>query len=124
MNFATFGLASTIALAATGLVQAQETARLDDLDADRLNASQIIIEFEYEGGACEAVGTAQLGDVVDGTLSVTFPTTSTAEICTQQIVEIEVEQAIAADVSVTQVEVTLLTPDGSVRATGTDRVHD
>jgi hypothetical protein len=124
MNFATLGLAATIALATSGIAFAQKTARLDDLDADRLNASQIIIEFEYDGGACEAVGTAQLGEVVDGTLSVTFPTTNTAEICTQQIVEIEVEQAIAADASVTRVDVTLMAADGSVRATGSDSVHD
>lgn len=124
MNFATLALAATIALTASSLVRAQETARLDDLDADRLNASQVVIEFEYDGSACEAVGAAQLGEIVGGKLAVSFPTTATAEICTQQLVEIEVEQAIAADVSVTQVDVTLLAPDGSVRATGSDRIHD
>lgn len=124
MKFASLALAATIALTASSFAQAQETARLDDLDADRLNATQIVIEFEYDGSACEAVGAAQLGEIVGGTLAVTFPTTATAEICTQQLVEIEVEQAIAADASVTQVDVTLLAPDGSVRATGSDRIHD
>lgn len=124
MNFAAFGIAATIALTTTGSVQAQDVARLDDLDADRLNSTQVIIEFEYDGSACETVGEAQLGDIVDGTLSVTFPTTATAEICTQQIVEIDVKQAIAADTSVTHVEATLLATDGSVRATGTDRIDN
>lgn len=105
-----------------GMVHAQEGRTLDDLDADRLNANQIKIEFEYTGGACEEVGMAELGEVVDGTLAVTFPTVSTAEVCTMQAVEIEVEQAIEADETVTHVEVTLLAPDGSVIATGTERV--
>ncbi|WEK06585.1 MAG: hypothetical protein P0Y65_10180 [Candidatus Devosia phytovorans] len=125
MNFATLGLAATIALGTTGFAFAQQAARLDDLDADRLNATQVIIEFEYDGSACEAVGTAEVGDLVDGTLAVTFPTTSTAEVCTRQLVEIEVEQAIVVPEGATQVEVTLLAPDGSVKATGTDRIdHD
>ena len=125
MNFATLGLAATIALATSGLAFAQETARLDDLDADRLNATQVIIEFEYDGSACETVGAAEVGELTDGVVAVTFPTTSTAEICTQQLVEIEVEQAITVPEGATHVEVTLLAPDGSVKATGTDRIdHD
>ena len=40
----------------------------------------------------------------------------------EQIKEIEVEQAITADASVTEIAVTLLAPDGSVLATGTERV--
>lgn len=101
---------------------AQDRVRLDDLDADRLNPRQIKIEFEYDGGACEQVEEARLGDIVDGTLSVTFPTSSTAEVCTMQLVEIEVKEAVPADTSVTRVEVTLLAPDGSVLATDSTRV--
>lgn len=125
MNFATLGLAATIALATTGLALAQETARIDDLDVDRLNSFQVVVEFEYDGSACEAVGIAEVGELTDGTLAVTFPTTSTAEMCTQQLVEIEVKQAINVPEGATHVEVTLLAPDGSVKATGTDRIdHD
>ena len=104
------------------LAHAQQPATLDDLDADRLNPTQVKIEFDYQGGACEKVGDAQLGAVVDGALAVTFPTSKTGDMCTMQVVEIEVEQAIAADASVTRVDVTLLAPDGSVFATGTDNV--
>jgi archaellum component FlaF (FlaF/FlaG flagellin family) len=125
MNFATLGLAATIALATTSLALAQETVRLDDLDVDRLNDTQVIVEFEYDGSACEAVGTAEVGALTDGTLAVSFPTSNTAEVCTQQLVEIEVEQAITVPEGATHVEVTLLSPDGSVKATGTDRIdHD
>ena len=122
MNFAPFALAAALTLAGSGFAHAQQAMTLDDLDADRIGADQIEIEFEYDGSACETVGTAQIGEITDGVLAVTFPTTSTAEVCTQQIKEIEVEQAIAADASVTEIAVTLLAPDGSVLATGTERV--
>ena len=99
--------------------------KLDDLDADRINATQITIEFEYDGSACEDVGPAVIGDLVDGTLTVSFPVVQTAEVCTQQIVENEVEQTIAAEAIVSRIDVTLTAPDGSVIATGTTDVdHD
>ncbi|KKB09184.1 hypothetical protein [Devosia chinhatensis] len=104
---------------------AEQTLRLDDLDATRINPNQITIEFEYDGGACEQVGPAEVGELVDGTLAVTFPTISTAEVCTMQVVEIEVEQTIEAEHIVSRVDVTLTRPDGSVLATGTTDVdHD
>ena len=125
MNFATLGLAATIALATSGFAYAQQTVKLDDLDADRINATQITIEFEYDGSACENVGPAVIGDLVDGTLAVSFPVVHTAEVCTQQIVENEVEQTIAAEAIVSRIDVTLTAPDGSVIATGTTDVdHD
>ena len=105
-----------------GAALAQGAPAFNDLDADRLNASQVLIEFEYTGGACDTVGPAALGDIVDGNLSVTFTVTQTADMCTMQVKEIEVEQAIAADASVTEVTVTLLGADGAVIATGSDRV--
>lgn len=122
MNFATLGLAATIVLGTSAFAFAQETARLEDLDADRLNATQVIIEFEYDGSACETVGAAELGEVVDGVLEVSFPTTSTAEICTQQLVEIEVQQAISVPEGASNIAVTLLGTDGAVKASGTDRI--
>ncbi|GEM_PF-754527 len=102
-----------------------QPAALKDLDAERINPNQITIDFEYTGGACEEVGPAEVGDVVDGTLSVTFPTISTAEVCTMQAVEIEVEQTIQAEHIVSLIDVTLTAPDGTVIATGqTDVDHD
>lgn len=122
MNFATLGLAATIALATSGGALAQQSARLDDLDATRINPNQITIEFEYTGGACEEVGPAQVGDLVDGNLAVTFPTVATAEVCTMQAVEIDVEQTIEAENIVSRIDVTLTAPDGSVIATGSTDV--
>lgn len=115
-------LAATLALAPSALAQ-QQPATLDDLDAERIDAQQVSIEFEYDGSACEAVGTAEVGAVTDGVAVVTFPTTATAEVCTQQLVEIEVDQIVALDETATAVEVTLLRPDGTVLATGTDQIE-
>lgn len=91
---------------------------LDDLDAEWSSDTQIKIEFDYQGGACEETGEAEAGDVVDGVLSVSVPTLATSDVCTMQVVENEVEVAVAADRSVTAVEVLLLKPDGSVAGTG------
>lgn len=124
MNRSSLGLAAAFLLAGAGMAQAQQTAQLDDLDADRINANQITIEFEYIGGACEEVAPAEIGDLVDGTLSVTFPTISTAEVCTMQAKEIEVEQTIAAESIISRIDVTLTGPDGSVLATGSTDVDN
>ncbi|MGB3338436.1 MAG: hypothetical protein WBA73_14775 [Devosia sp.] len=124
MNIATLGLAATIALSGVGLATAQSEiaeppATLEDLQAHRVDAGQVQVTFSYDGGACEEVDPAELGEAADGKLSLTFPTTSTAEICTMQVVTIKVDQAIVADGSVAEVDVTLLATDGSVAATGT-----
>ncbi|HEY8577460.1 MAG TPA: hypothetical protein VIL88_14125 [Devosia sp.] len=125
MKLTPFALAATIALASGSIAFAQSAKQLDDLDATRINPNQITIEFEYTGGACEEVGPAEVGELVDGTLSVTFPTISTAEVCTQQAVEIEVEQTIPAENIISRIDVTLAAPDGTVIATGsTDVDHD
>lgn len=121
-RFAIVALA-TVALAAPAF--GQEPQQLTGLDAKRINANQITIEFEYSGGACEEVGPAELGELVDGTLAVTFPTISTSEVCTMQVVEIEVEQTIEAEHIISRIDVTVTAPDGSVIATGsTDIDHD
>ena len=119
-------LALLAALSLTGPGLAQDRNKtLDDLDATRINPNQITIEFDYDGGACEEVSPAEIGDLVDGTLAVTFPTLSTAEVCTMQLKEIEVEQTIEAEQIISRIDVTLTAPDGQVIATGsTDVDHD
>lgn len=118
---------SAIALFAVVLLasplQAQEAGPgLIDLMAHRLDDTQVAISFTYQGGACEEVLPATLGETTEGSLAVTFPTRSTAEICTMQVKDNPVEQTISADASVTDVDVTLLATDGSVAATGTTAV--
>ena len=103
---------------------AQDSGKFDDLDADRLNARQVLIEFEYDGGACEAVGAAQLGDITDGTIAVTFQIENTAEVCTMQLVEHDIKEAIEAGHEVTSVAVTLLAADGQTVASGTRKIDN
>jgi len=103
---------------------AQDPAGFDDLDADRLNSRQVLIELEYDGGACEEVGEAQLGEITDGTLAVALPLVSTAEVCTMQMVEHDVKEVVAAGPEVTRLEVTLLAPDGQVMATETTDIDE
>jgi hypothetical protein len=118
---------ATFALAFAALAMpamAQDQSRLDDLDADRLNARQILIDFDYDGGACEAVGEVTLGAVTDGTLDVTLQLVATAEVCTMQIVDHDIKEAIEAGPEVTRVAVTLLGIDGQVIGTDTSDVDN
>ncbi len=114
-----------IALASAALALpalAQDAARFDDLDADRLNSRQVLIEFEYDGGACEEVAEAQLGDITDGTIAVTFQIVNTAEVCTMQMVEHDIKEAIEAGEEITSVDVTLLASDGQIVARDTRKI--
>jgi hypothetical protein len=118
-----FALAATIGLAASAL--AQDSQPLKDLDASRINPFQILIDFEFDGGACDDIGRAELGDLVDGTLSVNFPVSSTAEVCTMQIKEHDVKYAIEAENIISRIEVTVTGKEGQVIGTGsTDVEHD
>lgn len=111
-------------LATPGWAQDQ-TQRLEDLDATRINSFQILIDFEYGGSACEAIGRAELGEMVNGTLAVTFPATATSDVCTMQIEEHDIRQAIETEDPVDKIDVTLTGTDGAVMAKGSTSVeHD
>lgn len=100
-----------------------QTPRLEDLDAKRINPFQILIDFEYGGSACEAIGRAEIGELVNGTLAVTFSANATSEVCTMQIEEHEIEQAIETEDPVERIDVTLVGADGAVIATGSTEVE-
>ncbi|MBN9335423.1 hypothetical protein [Devosia sp.] len=118
-----FALAATMALAAPALAQ-DGPQKLDDLDATRINPFQILIDFEFDGGACDAIGRPEVGDLTDGTLSVNFPVSSTAEVCTMQIKEHEVKYAIdTEDDTITRIDVTVTAADGRVLGTGSANVQ-
>ncbi|KRB01184.1 hypothetical protein ASD83_06590 [Devosia sp. Root685] len=116
-----FALAATIGLAAPTL--AQDSQPLRDLDATRINPFQVLIDFEFDSGACDDIGRAELGDLTDGTLAVNFPVTSTAEVCTMQIKEHEVKYAIEADHIISRIDVTLTGKEGQVIGTGSAGVE-
>lgn len=114
--------ATALALAAAFAavpVFAQDQSRLKDLEADRLNARQVLVEFEYDGGACEEIGDVTVGDVTDGTVELTLRLAATAEVCTMQLVPYKIREAISAGPEATRVAVSLLSPDGQVMGTGT-----
>ena len=119
-----FALAAALGLAAPTLAQDNGNP-LRDIDADRINPYQILIDFEFDGGACDDIGRAELGDLADGTLTVNFPVSSTAEVCTMQIKEHEVKYAIEAEHIISRIDVTVTGKDGQVIGTGsTDVEHD
>ena len=119
-----FALAAALGLAAPALAQDNGNP-LRDIDADRINPYQILIDFEFDGGACDDIGRAELGDLADGTLTVNFPVSSTAEVCTMQIKEHEVKYAIEAEHIISRIDVTVTGKDGQVIGTGsTDVEHD
>lgn len=112
-----FALLASIGLATPALAQ-DNGQRLDDLDATRINPFQILIDFEFDGGACDDIGRAEIGELVDGTLSVNFPVSSTAEMCTMQIKEHDVKYAIEAENIISRIDVTVTGKDGQVIGTG------
>lgn len=116
-------LATVLTLSAAP-ASAQDQNRLDDLDADRLNSRQILIDFDYEGGACEEVGEVTLGAITDGTLEVTLKLVATSEVCTMQIVDHDIKEAIEAGPEVTRVAVTLLGIDEQVIGSDTTDVDN
>lgn len=115
-------LVAILGLAAPALAQ-DGPQKLGDLDANRINPFQILIEFDYDGGACETTEPAKLGDLVDGTLSVTVPVLATSEVCTMQMKKNEVKQAIETRDEVTRIDITLTAPDGQVIGQGSTDVE-
>jgi hypothetical protein len=123
MPNARFALPIIAILGLAAPVLAEESPqKLEDMDATRINAFQILIEFDYEGGACEAAQPAKLGDLTGGVLGVTIPVLATSEVCTMQITKNEVKQAIETRDEVTGLDITLLAPDGRVIGQGSTDV--
>lgn len=119
-----FALVAALGLAVPVPALAQDNGQpLRDLDANRINPYQILIDFEFDGGACDAIGRAELGELVDGTLAVNFPVSSTAEVCTMQIVEHEVKYAIEAEHIISRIDVTVTGKDGQIIGTGSSDVE-
>lgn len=116
-------LAATLTLAAPVFAQQQQQGtRLDDLDATRINPFQIVVDFDFDGGACDQVGRPEVGEVVDGTVSINFPVTTTGDVCTMQVKEHDVKFAIEAEHIISRVDVTVTGKDGQVIGTGSTDV--
>lgn len=95
---------------------AQDLAPLSEMKACRLDAATVSLAFIYDGGACEQTGDAK-ADILDGdTATVTVPTTSTAEVCTMQVVKVNFAGIVPVPESVTRLDVQVLSPGGDVVA--------
>lgn len=112
LAFAVSLLLTTTALA--------EPAPLSAASATRLADGQVELKVTYDGGACETPGEAAVTSAEsDETLdSVTIPTTSTAEVCTMQIVPVAYEGVIAVEALTTTLAITVLSPEGQIKAAG------
>lgn len=79
---------------------------------------QVALEVVFEGSACQQPGEAQV-DAADSELDhVTIPTTSTAEVCTMQLVQVTYEGSIAVEPRTRTLEITVLDPEGRPQAAG------
>src|SRR5690606_12525280 len=79
---------------------------------------KVELKVTYQGGACEEPGEAQVEAADTTTDVVVIPTTSTAEVCTMQIVPVEYSGVIAVEPWTTTLAITVLDPDGQLQASG------
>ncbi|WP_417309333.1 hypothetical protein [Devosia sp.] len=113
--------AALIALPLTfGVAVAQEAA-LRDMSACRLNDAMVTLEFTFDAGACDEIGTALVPANASETAVFQIPVVTSNDICTQQIVPIDFAQAIAVPSGVTALDVQLFDEMDAetLRASGT-----
>ena len=103
---------------------AQEVASFTELAACRIDAETVLFNATFDGGACMKVEPAQLAEPRGTIVAVHLPTVSTSEICTMQIVPVEVEQVIQADEVIADLFVTVSDPQNNELAQGQVEVAD
>ena len=117
----------SVALAATlccGAVLAQEAAGFTQLSACRIDAEHVLIRATFDGSPCWAVEAAQPSEPRGTGVAVHLPTSSTAEICTMNIVPVSTEQVIEAPEPTSDLEVTAATPQNHVMAHGVIEISE
>jgi hypothetical protein len=99
---------------------AAEPPPLTSAAAKWVEEGHVELTVSWEGGACEAPGEAavEATEADELTDSVTIPTTSTAEVCTMQIVQLEFTGIIPVEPLTEKLAVMVLGPDGQPRAAG------
>lgn len=117
-----------IVLAAATLIglsgASAQPGQLDHVAACRLDPQTVHLRFTFEGGACQQPGEAIVEDAGGGIGDVTVPTEDTAEICTMQIVPVEVAAELAAEEDYTTFDIVVLNPHGEVQALGSAGIVD
>lgn len=105
-------------------VLAQEVASFTALSACRIDAEQVLLRATFDGGACQKVEPVGLAEPRGTIVAVHIPTSSTSEICTMQIVPIEVEQVVEASEDIASLDVTALDPNNNEVAHGVAEVEE
>jgi hypothetical protein len=116
-------LALAAALMAPLGAMADEPAPLTAVSAAWVEDGKVELKLTYEGGACEATGTAEVAAGDETTDEVTIPTVSTAEVCTMQIVPVEFSGVIAVEPTTTTLAIMVLDPDGKPKAAGSVEIE-
>jgi hypothetical protein len=120
---ATLPLALAAALGSSAVL-AQEAARFTELSACRIDAEHILVRATFDGSPCWAVEPAQLSEPRGTGVAVHLPTSSTAEICTMNIVPVSTEQVIEAPEPIVGLDMTAATPQNHVVAQGVIEVSE
>ncbi len=97
---------------------AQDLAPLDELKACRLDPATVSLAFIYDGGACQQNGDAKVEIIEGATATVIVPTSSTAEVCTMQVVKVNFAGVVAVPDTIAKLDVQVQSPGGDVVAAG------
>ena len=116
-NLSPVPLALAVVLCSAGVL-AQDVAGFTALSACRIDQDRVLLRATFDGGACQGVEPANLAEPRGTIVAVTIPATRTAEICTMQVVPIDVEQVIEAPEPIFDLDVTALDPDNNPVAHG------
>jgi hypothetical protein len=107
-----------VAFCCSGAVLAQEAASFSALSACRVDEAHVLVQATFDGGACQAVEAAQLSEPRGTIVAVHFPTVSTAEMCTMQIVPVDITQVIEASSDIANLAVSVGDPQNNLLAAG------
>jgi hypothetical protein len=105
-------------------VAAQELAEFTALSACRIDDGHVRLSATFDGSGCQAVEPVDQAEPRGTIIAVTIPTSSTAEICTMQIVPIETVQVIKADLDIADLDVTAIDPQNNPVAHGVVMVEE
>lgn len=106
------------AFCCSGAVLAQEAASFTALSACRVDVDHVLVRATFDGGACLAAGPAQLSEPRGTIVAVHFPTFNTAEMCTMQIVPVDIIQVIEAGIDIADLAVSVGDPQNDLLAEG------
>lgn len=103
---------------------AQDAPAFDALSACRMDAARAEVSFSFQGSPCIAAGDAEVTDAGEHGLDVRVPFEATSEVCTMNIVPVEVTQTIGVSADTAKLTVTAADLDGNILARGEATLSD